>query len=287
LANQGNQNCENRRNDRKAETLLKESALADAAQLLDAALAETLAETRPRRALLFERGRISEAQFRYLEAVNYFTQAAKLVPSGSSDVRDQSDGNKAWYLIDEVAHLLVNQYAEFDDPSALRDAIEAYRSALDSAPGSSPWASTQCSLGEALTLLGETDREAMTEAAVAFRAALSVWPQKGVPARANANHALGYVLSRLGDDEEAVAAYRAALQEPSWRGRNWAMTQNNLAIALSRLGERDSGTALLEQAVAAWEACLTVAGADWPADQVREVRFRIDKAQGDIARRTA
>ena len=37
---------------------------------------------------------------------------------------------------------------------------------------------------------------------------------------------------------------------------DWAMTQNNLGIALKRLGERESGTARLEEAVAAYRAAL-------------------------------
>ncbi len=37
---------------------------------------------------------------------------------------------------------------------------------------------------------------------------------------------------------------------------NWAMTQNNLGIALEALGERESGTARLEEAVAAYRAAL-------------------------------
>ena len=58
--------------------------------------------------------------------------------------------------------------------------------------------------------------------------------------------------------EEAVAAYRAALEERT-RERvplDWAMTQNNLGNALWTLGERESGTARLEEAVAAYRAAL-------------------------------
>ena len=58
--------------------------------------------------------------------------------------------------------------------------------------------------------------------------------------------------------EEAVTAYRAALEENT-RDRvppDWAGTQNNLGTALSRLGERESGTARLEEAVAAYRAAL-------------------------------
>ena len=59
--------------------------------------------------------------------------------------------------------------------------------------------------------------------------------------------------------EEAVAAYRAALEERT-RERvplDWATTQNNLGAALpEKLGERESGTAQLEEAVAAYRAAL-------------------------------
>jgi exonuclease VII small subunit len=51
-----------------------------------------------------------------------------------------------------------------------------------------------------------------------------------------------------------VAAYRAALAERT-RERvplDWAGTQNNLGTALSTLGERESGTARLEEAIAAY-----------------------------------
>ena len=58
--------------------------------------------------------------------------------------------------------------------------------------------------------------------------------------------------------EEAVAAYRAALEE--WTRERvpleWATTQNNLGNALRTLGERESGTARLEEAVAAYRAAL-------------------------------
>ena len=58
--------------------------------------------------------------------------------------------------------------------------------------------------------------------------------------------------------EEAVAAYRAALQELT-RERvplDWARSQNNLGNALRTLGAREPGTARLEEAVAAYRAAL-------------------------------
>jgi tetratricopeptide (TPR) repeat protein len=83
------------------------------------------------------------------------------------------------------------------------------------------WASTQMNLGTALWMLGERESET----------------------------------TRL---EEAVAAYRAALEELT-RERvplDWAMTQTNLGTALWRLGERESETTRLEEAVAAYRAAL-------------------------------
>ncbi len=53
-------------------------------------------------------------------------------------------------------------------------------------------------------------------------------------------------------------AYRAALEEMT-RERvplDWAATQANLGTALSMLGERESGTARLEEAVVAYRAAL-------------------------------
>jgi hypothetical protein len=60
--------------------------------------------------------------------------------------------------------------------------------------------------------------------------------------------------------EEAVAAFRAALEERT-RARvplDWAQTQNNLGYALWTLGEFEVGTGRLKEAVVAWELCLTV-----------------------------
>jgi exonuclease VII small subunit len=56
----------------------------------------------------------------------------------------------------------------------------------------------------------------------------------------------------------AIAAYRAALEERT-QARvplDWAATQNNLGNALRTLGERESGTARLEEAVQAFRAAL-------------------------------
>jgi tetratricopeptide (TPR) repeat protein len=64
--------------------------------------------------------------------------------------------------------------------------------------------------------------------------------------------------------EEAVAAYREALKERT-RDRvplDWALTQNNLGIALTNLGERVAETALLEEALASYNQALDVLTAE-------------------------
>jgi hypothetical protein len=65
------------------------------------------------------------------------------------------------------------------------------------------------------------------------------------------------------------------------------MTQNNLGNALATLGERESGTARLEEAVVAWEVCLTVTASAWPQSWVEDVRSHIARARAEEARRVA
>lgn len=67
----------------------------------------------------------------------------------------------------------------------------------------------------------------------------------------------------------------------------WATTQMNLGTALFLLGERESGTAHLTEAVSVWEASLTVTASAWPQAWVQEVHALIDQARTDIARRLA
>ena len=85
------------------------------------------------------------------------------------------------------------------------------------------------------------------------------------PRRSGLENNLANALRTLGEREsgpahltEAVAAYRAALEERT-RDRvplQWAMTQNNLGNALLTLGRRESGAARLQAAVAAYRAAL-------------------------------
>ena len=201
----------------------------------------------------------------------------------------------------------------------LEEAVAAYRAALQERTRERvplDWAMTQNNLGTALRTLGrarerhgaaggggrrlprgaagmdaragaarlgddaEQPRQRAFDARANARAARRGWRRRSPPTarrcrngRASAcrcdwattQNNLGNALRRLGEREsgtarleEAVAAYRAALQERT-RERvplDWAMTQNNLGNALQTLGERESGTARLEEAVAAYRAAL-------------------------------
>jgi len=116
------------------------------------------------------------------------------------------------------------------------------------------------------------------------------------PRRSGLENNLANALRTLGEREsgpahltEAVAAYRAALEERT-RDRvplDWAMTQNNLANALATLGERESGAARLEEAIVAFDACLTVTETAWPEEWVQQVRSHRDETRAEITRRRA
>ena len=78
-------------------------------------------------------------------------------------------------------------------------------------------------------------------------------------------------LYREGEERGNNAALKQSIQTLhlvlQYRTRNrvplqWAGTQNNLGIALRWLGERESGTARLEEAVAAYRAALE----EWTRD---------------------
>ncbi len=161
------------------------------------------------------------------------------------------------------------------DSKPLREAVEAYLAALeewtlDRAP--LDWAKAQNHLGNALQRIGEqeNDPERLRQAAEAYRAALAECTKENAPfERAQACNRLGDILAVLGVEEgdcerlkEAVKAYREALDglDRKLAPLDWAMTQNNLGKALEALDESEtgtgSGTGLLHQAVAAYQAAL-------------------------------
>jgi tetratricopeptide (TPR) repeat protein len=183
----------------------------------------------------------------------------------------------------------------------LEEAVAAYRAALEEYPRERvplKWAKAQMNLGAALETLGEQENGTahLEEAVAAYRATLEEYPRERVPLKwAMTQHNLGNALEALGEREsgtarleEAVAAYHLSLEERT-RERvpiDWAVTQYALGIALQALGNRESGMAGLEAlraAVAAWEACLTIAPPEW----VQSVKTRRDETQAEIGRRSA
>jgi tetratricopeptide (TPR) repeat protein len=161
---------------------------------------------------------------------------------------------------------------------------------------------TQMNLGAALETLGERESGTahLEEAVATYRAVLEKYMRNQLPLKwAMTQMNLGNALEALGEREsgtahlqEAVAAYRVALEERT-RERtplDWAVTQNALGIALRALGDRESGTARLEElgeAVAAWDACLTIAKSAWPPEWVKFVQTRRDETEAEIGRLSA
>jgi hypothetical protein len=61
----------------------------------------------------------------------------------------------------------------------------------------------------------------------------------------------------------------------------------NLCNALSMFGQRERGTAQLEEGINSWDACLTVASSAWLPESVQTVRANRNDTQAEIARRSA
>jgi tetratricopeptide (TPR) repeat protein len=81
--------------------------------------------------------------------------------------------------------------------------------------------------------------------------------------------------------EEAVAVHREALKEYT-RERaplDWAMTQNNLGIALRASGERESGTGRLELAVKAFQDALQMFETAAASHYAQVARQNIDRVE--------
>src|SRR2546430_2246300 len=206
------------------------------------------------------RGEIALTQLRDGEAAKYFANAAAVFAPGSAH-----EDKRISYLQKE-ASALYQQGDELGDNGALFSAIERRRRLLELISRErSPlaWATTQSTLGMALSALGERESGTarLEEAVTAYREALKERTREGLPlAWAGSQNNLGIALSTLGEREsgtaqleEAVTAYREALKERT-RARHpshWAMTQTNLGVALPTLRERESRTAQLEEAVAA------------------------------------
>jgi tetratricopeptide (TPR) repeat protein len=179
----------------------------------------------------------------------------------------------------------------------LEEAVTAYRAALkelsrnrDRPVGSLLWASMQNNIGGALTILakGESGTARLKDAVTAYRAALEELSPNRIllnwaPTQNDLDIAEQLIRNGVQLDWAAVAEKLSRNPVPL----EWAATQNNLGIALLTLGQRESGTARLEEASAAFEACLTIVETAWPAEWVREVRSHRDETRAEVARRLA
>jgi len=77
-----------------------------------------------------------------------------------------------------------------------------------------------------------------------------------------------------------------SVQEPILSNDEQGEDNTNPGNELMRLGERQSGIARLEEAVAAFDACLTVTEKAWPEEWVQNLRSNRDEAMAEIARRS-
>jgi tetratricopeptide (TPR) repeat protein len=131
----------------------------------------------------------------------------------------------------------------------------------------------------------------LEEAVTAYGNALQEFTRDRTPLDwATTHNNLGAALQTLGEREsgtarleEAAAAYHAAVRERA-RDRvplQWAETQNNLGNAFKALGERESGESgivRLQEAVAAFDAALSVFIADGAMHNVNLTRGNRDRA---------
>ena len=84
-----------------------------------------------------------------------------------------------------------------------------------------------------------------------------------------------------------MIAVRRKLLDAALSNDAKGVANNNLGVALTTLGQRESGTARLEEGVAAFDACLTIIETAWPEERVQQVRSRREEVMTEIARRSS
>jgi tetratricopeptide (TPR) repeat protein len=151
------------------------------------------------------------------------------------------------------------------------------------------WARAQRALGDALSVLGERDKDArrLFEAIAAYEAALEEQTREAVPLEwATTTAALGTTLFTLGkreyDDEilqRAITEYSSALEvlDCNDDAMECAKVQNNLAHALETLGQLNSDPLLFKKAARAWEIALSLGTGNWSDKMIGYIRSRIAK----------
>ncbi len=184
-----------------------------------------------------------------------FCAAAEGYAAAASLIADEG-GIGAWRHFIAQAQELSADCRQFGTRENVLRAIEIYHRALGLVGRENlplEWAATQHHLGDALLLLGESQKDtaALQEAVEVYLAALEEWTFERAPADwTNAQINLGNALQLLGEREsdperlrQAAEAYRAALAEHTLETApfDWAGVVNRLGDTLAALGLEDGG----------------------------------------------
>ncbi len=179
-----------------------------------------------------------------------------------------------WKYQNKRAQALVDLGRDYTDNTTLEQAVELYETKIvalapqDERPAD--WVKTQCSLADALGILGHRHRgtHLLERSIDTYEGALSKLDRKKLPhdwatIQNNLGNALGALGQRQGNTElleKSVAAFEFALEERSRDSTpdDWATSQNNLGAALHSLGQHEEGTKLLSKSVAAYTKVLEI-----------------------------
>ena len=222
---------------------------------------------------------IDHIQLQFCAAAEKYANAGALVADAG--------GNDAWRFLIAQAHELCEDSRAFGTRENMLLAIEIYHRALGLVGREqSPldWAETKLNLGDALLLLGESNKDSkpLREAVEAYLAALEEWTLDRAPLDwAKAQNHLGNALQRLGEQEndperlrQAAEAYRAALAECTKENAPFERAQacNRLGDILAVLGVEEGDGERLKEAVKAYREALEgvdrkLAPLDWAMTQ--------------------
>ena len=208
----------------------------------------------------------------YGEAAKHFANAAAVFPPNSA-----YEDKRIGYLIRE-ASALYQQGSEFGDNGALLSAIERRKRLLELMPRERvplDWAMTQNNLGNALGALGERESGTarLEEAVAAYREALKERTRERVPLDwARTQNNLGMRCRPWGARERDGEARRGRRRlsrgaegtDPRARAARLGQDPEQSGHCAWTLGERESGTAKLEEAVAAYREALK----EWTRERV-------------------
>jgi uncharacterized caspase-like protein len=217
------------------------------------------------------------AQHAQTAALNFdYRTAAQMFGEAYAQVSKWDDDLALAYKRGEAESL--RNFGDFKaDNDALRQAIDAYRSALLLAPRDkklNEWVAISTNLGWTLETLGErlSDTAALDEALTVLQSALAAVPADTTASDlANIRLDIGNAISVLGQRDgdparlqQAVDAYGEALAELPRAADpyTWGKLQYNLGAALWKLGERDGSPDTLTRSVTAFEVALGAIGRD-------------------------